>query len=193
MKAVRAAIGSMIEATEAELNGFLAKAERKTFARKALLSQPGKVANEVFFIEQGIVRVTITDLNGVEHTTHFALENQFIADYRSFLLQQKAVYALQALEQTRAIILPRSAIDWGYEHLKEGEKLGRTIAEYYFNYLDTRIEYLYTKSPKERYDQIGEIFPNIHNRVPQHMIASYLGITPVHLSRLKKQGQSASE
>ena len=45
---------------------------------------------------------------------------------------------------------------------------------------------MYIRTPKQRYDSITDVFPNIHNRVPQHMIASYLGITPIHLSRLKK-------
>lgn len=70
--------------------------------------------------------------------------------------------------------------------MKEGNKLGRLIAEYYFLYKDARIANLYELSPKERYDSLTDTFPDIHNRAPQHMIASYLGITAVHLSRLKK-------
>jgi hypothetical protein len=70
--------------------------------------------------------------------------------------------------------------------LAQGEKLGRLVAEFYFLYHDHRIKNLYARTPKQRYDTLAEVFPNIHNRVPQHMIASYLGITPVHLSRLKK-------
>ena len=70
--------------------------------------------------------------------------------------------------------------------MQEGNKLGRLIAEYYFVYQDNRIKNMIALSPKERYDSITEVFPDIHNRIPQHMIASYLGITPVHLSRLKK-------
>ena len=64
--------------------------------------------------------------------------------------------------------------------------MGRLIAEYYFIYQDNRIQNNYFRTPKERYDNITQVFPNIHNRVPQHMIASYLGITSIHLSRLKK-------
>jgi len=90
------------------------------------------------------------------------------------------------VEETEVVILPRASIEWGYQNLNEGQKLGRLIAEYYFIYHDNRIKNLYVRTPKERYDNITNIFPNIHNRVPQHMIASYLGITPIHLSRLKK-------
>jgi CRP-like cAMP-binding protein len=64
------------------------------------------------------------------------------------------------------------------------------IAEYYFIYQDNRIKNLYLTTPIERYNSIKNIFPNIHNRVPQHMIASYLGITPIHLSRIKKSSSS---
>jgi CRP-like cAMP-binding protein len=128
----------------------------------------------------------ITDKEGDEHTIHFALENQFISDYSNFMQKQPSFYTLQALEETEVVVVPRSAIEWGYKNLKEGEKMGRLIAEYYFIYQDNRIKNTYSRTPKERYDNITNVFPNIHNRVPQHMIASYLGITPVHLSRLKK-------
>lgn len=144
------------------------------------------VPDEVFFIQKGIIRVVVADNDGVEHTIHFALENQFIADYASFILRQPALYTLQAIEATEAVVMPRAAIEWGYANLAQGDRLGRLIAEFYFIYQDNRIKNLYARTPKERYDTITEVFPNIHNRVPQHMIASYLGITPVHLSRLKK-------
>ena len=117
---------------------------------------------------------------------HFAFENQFIADYSAFLLKQPSLYTLQTEEETEVVVMPRAAIDWGYKNLKQGDRLGRLIAEFYFIYQDNRLKNLYARTPKERYDTITEVFPNIHNRVPQHMIASYLGITPVHLSRLKK-------
>jgi CRP-like cAMP-binding protein len=176
----------MISISDVEMETFLGQCASKTYKKQAFLSQPGLTPNEVFFIQKGIVRVTVSDQEGTEHTIHFALENQFIADYSSFILRQPALYTLQALETTEAVVMPRSAVEWGYAHLAEGEKLGRLIAEFYFLYQDNRIKNLYARSPKERYDSIAEVFPGIHNRAPQHMIASYLGITPVHLSRLKK-------
>lgn len=177
----------MIHISDEELDAFTELCYERVFKRKTLLSQEAKFITEVYFIKKGIIRVKLDDLGGTEHTIHFAIENQFIADYRAFLTQEKSAYQLQALEETETIVIPKSAIEWGYANLGQGEKLGRLIAEYYFIYLDSRIQHLYTLSPKERYDLMNEIFPNIHNRVPQHMIASYLGITPVHLSRLKSQ------
>lgn len=186
MKQLAAAIRHMIAISDEEMEAFLEKCHLKIFQKQEALSRPGPVPNEIFFINRGILRVIILDKNGTEHTIHFAMENQFITDYSSFMLRQPALYTLQALEETEVVVMPRSAIEWGYANLKQGDKLGRLIAEFYFIYQDNRIKNLYARSPKERYDSIAEVFPNIHNRAPQHMIASYLGITPVHLSRLKR-------
>jgi CRP-like cAMP-binding protein len=186
MDTIRQVMKSMITISDTELDDFLCLTQEKSFKRNEIISKAGSTPNEIFFINKGIIRVMVTDLNGLEHTIHFALENQFIADYSNFILQQPSSYSLQTLEETEVVVLPRKAISWGYEHLEEGQKMGRLIAEYYFIYQDNRIKNTYIRTPKERYDMITEVFPNIHNRAPQHMIASYLGITPIHLSRLKK-------
>lgn len=186
MEQIKQAMKQMINVSEVELKEFLSQAVIKTYKRQELLSKPNLIPNEIFFINKGIIRVLITDNEGTEHTIHFALENQFIADYSNFIQQQPSIYSLQALEETEVVVLPRKTIELGYENLTEGQKMGRLIAEYYFIYQDDRIKNMYVRTPKQRYDSITDVFPNIHNRVPQHMIASYLGITPIHLSRLKK-------
>jgi hypothetical protein len=186
MEKIIQVIKQMITVSEDELNDFLSQAITKTFKRQEIISRPNYIPNEIFFINKGLIRVLITDNDGVEHTIHFALENQFIADYSNFIQTQPSIYSLQTLEETEVVILPRTTIEWGYKNLTEGQKMGRLIAEYYFIYQDDRIKNLYVRTPKQRYDSITDVFPNIHNRVPQHMIASYLGITPIHLSRLKK-------
>lgn len=179
----------MISISDPELDAFLRRLSIRTFKKNEVVSGVGLVPNEVYFIESGLIRVMITDTDGTEHTVHFAMEQQFISDYSNFMQQQPSFYTLQALEETKVVVMPRTAIEWGYKHLAEGQKMGRLIAEYYFIYQDERIKNIYSRTPKQRYDSISEVFPNIHQRVPQHMIASYLGITPVHLSRLKKAYQ----
>lgn len=188
MEQIRQVMKQMINVSEEELNDFLSQTIIKTFKRQETVSRPNAIPNEIFFINKGLIRILITDNEGIEHTTYFAAENQFIADYSNFIQKQPSFYTLQTVEETQVVVLPRSAIDWGYNNLKEGQKLGRLIAEFYFIYQDERTKNMYARTPKQRYDSITDVFPNIHNRVPQHMIASYLGITPVHLSRLKKSG-----
>jgi CRP-like cAMP-binding protein len=190
MEQLSKAIQSLICISEKEMDAFLERCSLRNFKKQSIISAAGKVPNEVFFIKKGLIRVLILDNSGTEHTIHFAMENQFIADYSSFILKKPAYYSMQALEPLEVVVMPRAAIEWGYENLTQGEKLGRLIAEFYFIYQDNRIKNGYALSPKMRYDHITDVFPNIHNRAPQHMIASYLGITPVHLSRLKKSVSS---
>lgn len=181
-----AAIRSMIETDASELAEFASRCQLRRYGKGEVLGSPGKIPDAVYFIGAGLVRVAITDRDGDEHTIHFALEGQFISDYSAFMTRQASVYTLTALEPVDAVVLTREAIDWGYRHMREGQKLGRRIAEFYFIYQDARIRNQYLLTPKERYDGITSVFPDIHNRAPQHMIASYLGITSVHLSRLKR-------
>lgn len=185
MELLKMTMSQMIDFTLEEFEKFSQQCNRVNYPKNSLLSSQGIIPDDIFFIEKGIVRVLITDSKGVEHTIHFALENQFIADYSNFIQGQPAVYDLQALENCSIIVIPRKAVEWGYKHMGNGNKLGRLIAEYYFIYQDARINNAYIRTPKERYDLITDVFPGIHQRVPQHMIASYLGITPIHLSRLK--------
>lgn len=186
MKALASAIQQMIDISQEEMDEFFAGCFSKHFGRRQVVAHPHTIPSEVFFIEKGILRVLLHDQQGTEHTIHFALEHQFICDYSAFMQKEVSIYTLETLEPTEVVVLPRSTIDWGYQHLKEGEKMGRLIAEFYFIYQDNRIKNQYIRTAKERYDMITKVFPNIHNRAPQHMIASYLGITPIHLSRLKK-------
>jgi len=186
MEALSAAIRKMITISTSELEFFLQVCYTKSFQPRDFLSKQGDVSNEIFFITKGLTRSTIVDHAGEEHTIHFSLEYQFIADYTSFMLQIPASNNIQAIEETEVVVMPRSVIEWGYTNLQQGDRMGRLIAEYYFIYFDNRLKNQYVFTPAQRYENISRIFPNIHNRVPQHMIASYLGISPVHLSRLKK-------
>ena len=119
MQILRESIGSMINITDDEFASFSQFCHAKTYDRHDIISKPGSVPNEIYFIIDGLIRVTVTDQDAIEHTIHFALENQFIADYSAFMLAQKSMYTLQALEETSTIVLPREAINWGYENLKE--------------------------------------------------------------------------
>lgn len=186
MKDIRTATRALIRVSDEELEGFLLDSQFIQLPKKGVLLQPDQPVNFIYFIQSGWLRIVIPDLKGREHTVHFAQAGEFITDYASFLLKQPARRRLEALEPLEIIAIPRSRIEWGYANMQEGDRMGRLIAERYFIYQDQRISALYSLSPQERYQQIEEYFPNIHNKVPQHMIASYLGITPVHLSRLKK-------
>jgi signal-transduction protein with cAMP-binding, CBS, and nucleotidyltransferase domain len=185
-EALSRAISQMITLSDQEIERFLSLCQISNFEPKEFLGIQGEVCNNIFFVIRGTTRSLIIDTSGEEHTIHFSLENQFICDYTSFMLQTPATNSIQAVEETTVVVLPRAAIEWGYGNLQQGDRLGRLIAEYYFIYFDNRLKNQYLFTPAQRYENISKVFPNIHNRVPQHMIASYLGVSPVHLSRLKK-------
>lgn len=168
---------------------FIGMCTVKRLAAKTDLVLQGELCNDIYFIVNGLTRSLIVDVEGVEHTIHFSLEGQYVTEYSAFLNETTATKGIQTLEPTTVVVMPRAAILWGYKHLPMGDRLGRYIAEGYFKYFDHRLSSQYLLSPAERYEQINTIFPGIQNRVPQHMIASYLGISPVHLSRLKKQSR----
>ncbi|HEX4886749.1 MAG TPA: Crp/Fnr family transcriptional regulator [Luteibaculaceae bacterium] len=187
-----ASIQSMIAISDRELDEFVSQCYEISFGKNDWMAEAGNAVNDIFFINRGLLRVVIDDMDGNEHSIHFAFENQYITDYAAYLNQTPSIYRMQALEDTDLIVMPRSMINWGYEHLAQGDRMGRLIAETYFLYFDNRIKDQYLSTPIQRYEKITEIFPDIHNRVPQHMIASYLGITPVHLSRIKRQRHQSS-
>lgn len=180
-------IKSQINASDDELKELISKCEIKTYKKKTIISKSNNTNQDLFFIEKGLIRLFITDSRGIQHTTHFAQENVFITDYTALASGEPAKYNLEAIEDTEIVILSKKNLNWLYTNLEEGEKLSRKVLDNYFVYFDNRLQHFYTHTPQERFDLMNSIFPDIYNKVPQHMIASYINITPVHLSRLKKR------
>ena len=116
---------------------------------------------------------------------HFALENTFVTDYKSFLKRLPSNFSVQAMEDSTIILMSYEMLHDGYKKLRFGEKLGRLLAEDYLFLFNDKIQSIYTESPLERYKSMNTKFPKILQRIPQHYIASYLNISSVHLSRLK--------
>ena len=178
-------LSSYITITEEEWNLYVPKFTIKKFAKNQMVLSPGSVCKEIYFVNNGLLRVFFVDQKEEEHTFHFSLENTFSADYESFLKKQPSNYSIQAMEPTDVIVMSFEALHEGYSILEQGEKLGRRLAEDYFFIFGNKIQSLYTESPLQRYNKMNVIFPGIVNRVPQHFIASYLNVSAVHLSRLK--------
>ena len=157
----------------------------KKIKKKTMILCEGNICKDVFFINSGLLRIYFVDNKGEEKTFHFALENTFASDYKSFLKGLPSNYSIQAIEDTEVLVMSLEMVQGGYQKLKYGEKLGRLIAEDYFFLFNDKIQAIYTQTPLERYHNLTSSFPKIFQRVPQHLIASYLNISSVHLSRLK--------
>jgi CRP-like cAMP-binding protein len=184
-KNIQQVISSYIEISDEEWAYYSSMLQIKTLKKKTMLLSEGTICKEVFFVNSGLLRIYFVDNKGEEKTFHFALEKTFATDYKSFLKGIPSNYSIQAMEDTKVLVMPFEMVQDGYTKLRFGEKLGRRIAEDYFCMFNDKIQAIYTQNPLERYNSLTASFPNIFQRVPQHLIASYLNISSVHLSRLK--------
>lgn len=182
---IKKVISSYIEINNEEWISYSSKFRVKEISKKEIILSQGDICREVFFVVDGLLRMFFVDNNGEEKTFHFSFENTFSADYESFLKKIPSSYSIQALEDTTVVLMSFEMLHDGYKILRNGEKLGRLLAEEYFFIFNDKIQAIYTQSAIVRYNNLTRKFPNILQRIPQHYIASYLNISSVHLSRLK--------
>jgi|SRR5690554_19214 len=182
---IKQVISHYIEISDEEWTSYSSAFRVQQFKKKELLLSQGDDCRDVYFVVDGLLRVFFVDSEGEEKTFHFSFENTFSTDYESFLKRIPSNYSIQALEDTTVVLMSFDMLHGGYKNLRNGEKLGRLLAEEYFFIFNDKIQAIYTQSPLERYNKLILKFPNILQRIPQHYIASYLNISSVHLSRLK--------
>jgi CRP-like cAMP-binding protein len=154
--------------------------------KKALLLREGEMCRHVAYIESGCLRY-FYNVNGEEHTGQFFFENGWYTDYDSFLRRVPSTQNIQALEPARVWLLPREALYRLYEERPVFERFGRLMAEHAFQGLRTRNDALLNLTPEERYLRLLRERPKVVARVPQHYIASHLGLKPESLSRIRKR------
>ncbi|GAB3776160.1 Crp/Fnr family transcriptional regulator [Spirosoma horti] len=150
------------------------------------LLQAGQVCKNVFFIEKGLVRY-YASIDGEEKTSYFNKEGEFVCDYASFLPQQPSRTNIQALEDATIYSISQANMDVFYQQVEQGERFGRLAISEVFVSAIHQINSLYTDVPELRYQTFLTKFPDIAQRIPQYYIASYVGIKPQSLSRIRKR------
>ncbi|MET4083921.1 CRP-like cAMP-binding protein [Pedobacter sp. UYP30] len=150
------------------------------------LLEAGKVCKNIIFIGLGLVRY-YTIIDGEEKTTYFNREGEFVCDYASFLPQTPSQINIQALETCLLYTITHANIQLFYERVKHGQKFGRLALEEVYINLINQVRSLYNDPPGIRYQLFLSKFPDIWQRVPQYYIASYVGIKPQSLSRIRKR------
>jgi CRP-like cAMP-binding protein len=156
----------------------------RTFKKGEMILREGMVCNTVSFINYGSVRMYYV-VDGKEKIFSFCNELNYISDYRSFLTREPARAYLQALEATEVVDTSYEGLQMLYENVPEANKLGRLIAEGLFIEMSDGADTEKNETIDARYRKIVNEQPWLMQRVPQYMIASYLGITPEALSRVK--------
>ena len=159
---------------------------KKTFKKGSHLLEAGNICKHVIFIETGLVRYYINS-DGTEQTNYFNKEGEFVCNYLSFLPQAPSDVNIQALEDTTVYIINFKDIQQLYMEVEHGERFGRLAIEQVFLSIISQIKSLYTDTPDMRYQKFISGYQNIAQRIPQYYIASYVGIKPQSLSRIRKR------
>lgn len=150
------------------------------------LLRGGEVAGHVYFVVKGLLRYYFTDpATGEERTGQFFDEGRLFTDATSFLSQTPATQAIQALEASVVLCVPRPALYAAYAQDHAIERFGRLMVEEALMGSQRRSTNLLTLAPEDRYRTFMALRPEVARRVPQYLIASYLGLTPEGLSRIR--------
>lgn len=170
------------EISTTTFNPFLKCVELK---KGDFLFQEGDVCKFIGFTLKGCVRIFLVK-DERERTLSFYAENQSFGDFRSFLNQKPSEFSCEAIESSKIILFDHRAMQF-IEGLPDGQKFLRLHAEEFASKMRDKLTSLYMDTPEERYCKLFDNEPEIIDRVSNYHLASYLGIQPESLSRLKRR------
>lgn len=157
----------------------------KVLRKGAFLAEQGRIERSFAFIESGLLRAFYTDNGGYEYNKTFFLENEFVGAYSSLVTGKVNQINIQAMEDSVLLVANYSDLLALYDRFPKMEKMGRLLAEQYFVEKERREIELVLLNAEERYQMFRKEYTGLENRIPQYYIASYLGITPTQLSRIR--------
>jgi CRP-like cAMP-binding protein len=175
--------------SDADFDVLVSYCEPMPFKKGDVVMKAGEKQSYIYFIVKGIIRNYVLSQEGEIKTYGFRVENMLITGYglHNYKNEYRAKVNIECLEDCTLIKIPLQALKFMEEHSKEAHKVGRYLAETHIIELVDFIIDIDTLPILERFNNLEKTFPNIHQRVAQHIIASYLRITPVHLSNVKKR------
>ncbi|QEC52554.1 CRP-like cAMP-binding protein [Anseongella ginsenosidimutans] len=158
----------------------------KRFKKGQSLIGEGQVCKDIFFVEKGLIRQFTIDEQGKEHIIHFAPESWIVSDRSSSYFNQAGEYFVDAIEDSEVIVMDEKFINAASEISKTYRENNHRALHNHVRNLQKRINLLLSATAEKRYLEFLKVYPNLSLRVPQWMIASYLGITPESLSRVRR-------
>lgn len=181
------ALKSKVDVTENDIAIIKAHLTPKKLRKKQYLLQEGDVCKFVAFVEKGVLRSYTIDEKGTERIIQFALEGWLISDLYSFLTAEPATYNIDAIEDCELVLISKTAHEDLLRTVPKYETWIRLQITSAYIALQKRLTSIISLALEERYENFTSIYPHILQRVPQHMIASYMGLTPETLSRVRKK------
>lgn len=189
--ALLSAIQQYISLSAKDAEVVLSLFKRKTIEKGDYLLKEGETCRHLSFIEKGLLRYFMND-DGKDITHFFAAENDFACNYESLLKHSPSRKNIQAIEETVIWTISPSDLEVFYKQTEQGEKFGRLLMEKELLNTISRFLEHYTHSPEQRYQDFLSQFSTLQQRIPQYYIASYVGVQPPSLSRIRKRIASLS-
>lgn len=158
-----------------------------SFRKKENLLSNGQVCRSLFFVEKGCLRMFFINSKSTEQITQFALDGWWLTDFFSFMDNKPSEYFIQTIEPSKVISIDIQVFDSLLKEVPQLERYFRIIMQKNLAASQLRTKYLYEMSKEDFYKHFSTAFPEFVQRVPQYMLASYLGLTPEYVSELRKK------
>jgi CRP-like cAMP-binding protein len=174
--------------SDEEFAGFSKLLVEKSFERKSMLVEEGADCKYIYFIAEGACFSFLSDNKGGVHAVQFALEGSWISDLYSFISAGKAIYTIEALEPLTVLALSKENFQLACDSLSCFDRFFRILIQNAYVAVQYRLAKTNSEEAEKRYYDFAKSHPDYLQRIPQYLIASYLGIKPQSLSRIRKEG-----
>lgn len=164
--------------------------EQRTYKKKQNLMQQGDFCNDHYFVEQGCIRKFFLKANGVEQTTEFAIEQWWMTDNFAFENKTQTAFNIQAIEPSRVLQISHERRVALLEEHPIMERYFRMVYQRAYAASEKRIRFLYEFTREELYFHFEHNYPEFVQRIPQYLLASFLGFTPEYLSEIRNKLRS---
>lgn len=175
-----------VQLSQEFLSIFEQNLSEKEVGKGEIILQEGASCRHTFFVAKGLLRAYTVDDQGKEHIIQFAPENWFISERSSMLLHEKSEQFIDAIEPSKLVMIDMNFFEKASEISPDFRTFNNFALNNHIRHLQRRIHLLLSTSAERRYLDFIKLYPELMLRVPQWMIASYLGITPESLSRVRK-------
>ncbi len=186
MEKIRVYFSKFITLTDEEWDAFAACIQKEAFQKRDLILKEGKVCDFIAFVGEGMFRFYYVD-DGDEKVTAFFFPGDFVSNYRSFLTALPSEHYIEAMKDSVIYKVKRSDLLALYDQYPKLDRLGRLIAEALYLTVAKRLDAFLYATPEDRYRELQNRNSKLLQEVPQYMLASYLGVKPETLSRIRSR------
>ncbi len=190
MDPFKAHLNKFITVTDEEYTSIVSFFEVMDVKKKQNLMLEGEICRNMYFVVKGCLRKFFINEKGVEHTTQFAIENWWITDTFAYERQLQTDFSIQAVEHSSILVIDCKTQELLFEKHPVMERYFRIIYQRAYAASERKIRYLYEYSREELYVHFSTLYPWFIQRIPQYLVASFLGFTPEYLSEIKAKLRS---